>query len=112
VIKTGENRCGDKAVANAMAESHRYEVGRIRNAGTAARMRTPVIVAIVIPNQQANRFRTVGERRQTSPGGRSGRGLRPRRRAGSLSADESPGVTMLSDASMAIVYGAKILSGG
>src|SRR5262245_24546561 len=46
LMKTAENRHGNNAVtvANAMAGRHRREVGRIRNAGSEAAVRTPAIV--------------------------------------------------------------------
>ena len=45
-MKTAENRRGDDAVAvaNPMTRRHRREVGRIRNAGSEARVGTPAIV--------------------------------------------------------------------
>jgi hypothetical protein len=51
-MKTAEDRRGDNVVAvtNAMAGPHRREVGRIWNAGTKARVRTP---AVVVPRPRS-----------------------------------------------------------
>src|SRR5262245_32654394 len=54
-MKTAENQRGDDAVtvANAMTRQHRCEVGRIRNAGAEAAVRTPAIAMRDPPAENA-----------------------------------------------------------